>query len=119
MRLLIALFIVSCVVYPAYTHDHTRPDLQKWFEGLRAKGHTGPRSGSACCDGYDAKRVDDVDWESNDGKYRVRLNGQWYDVPEEAIVEDPNKAGPTMVWPKIDPFGRIDGIRCFMPGAMT
>jgi hypothetical protein len=34
-----------------------------------------------CCDGTDAERVDDADWETKDGQYRVRINGEWVDVP--------------------------------------
>jgi DNA-binding MarR family transcriptional regulator len=32
-------------------------------------------------DGSDAKRLGDADWDSNDGHYRVRIDGEWVDVP--------------------------------------
>ncbi len=51
------------------------------------------------------------------GIYRVRLGNDWIDVPDDAVITEPNKAGRTMVWPM-----RFEGeisIRCFMPGSMT
>jgi hypothetical protein len=94
----------------AHAHDHARPELNGWYESLRSG--KGP-----CCDGSDAKRVDDADWESKDGHYRVRIDGEWIDVPREAVVDGPNRAGRTMVWPYYE-----DGhpkARCFMPGSMS
>jgi hypothetical protein len=65
--------------------------------------------------------VSDVDWESKDGHYRVRLEGRWIDVPDDAVITEPNRAGRTMVWP----YAAVRGtdpprteIRCFMPGSM-
>ena len=43
-------------------------------------------------------------------------SGEWIDVPDSALITEPNRVGRTMVWPL-----RIDGkifIRCFMPGSM-
>jgi hypothetical protein len=94
----------------ARAHDHAHPELNGWYESL----HSGK---GPCCDGSDAKRVDDADWESKDGHYRVRIDGEWVDVPEEAVVDGPNRAGHTMVWPYY-----LDGhpkARCFMPGSMS
>lgn len=103
------LFFSSTVVL---AHDHGRPELNEWFKGLRA------HSGVSCCDGSDATSLEDVDWDTKDDHYRVRLNGQWVDVPDEAVIDDPNKAGPTMVWPYYGPNGVII-IRCFLRGSMT
>ena len=33
------------------------------------------------------------------GHYRVRLNGEWIVVPDNAVVTEPNKFGPAVVWP--------------------
>ncbi|MGY3614471.1 hypothetical protein [Bradyrhizobium sp. USDA 10063] len=95
---------------PAHAHDSGHPELNHWYESLRSG--KGP-----CCDGTDAKRVDDADWESKDGHYRVRIDGEWVDVPKEAVVDGPNLAGRAMVWPYYQ-----DGHpkpRCFMPGSMS
>jgi hypothetical protein len=39
----------------------------------------------------------------------------WVEVPDEAVITEPNKAGRTMVWP----FYGLENvsIRCFMPGS--
>ncbi len=66
--------------------------------------------------------LSDVDWDSKDGHYRVRIEDEWWDVPDEAVLTVPNRAGKTMVWPvynrSMDGPLRIE-IRCFIPGLMT
>ena len=84
--------------------------LKSWFDSL--KSAKGP-----CCSDADGSAVADVDWESKDGHYRVRLEGQWIDVPDDALITEPNRVGRTMVWPIKGAHGI--SIRCFMPGSMT
>jgi hypothetical protein len=86
------------------------PELHQWFEGLRSG--KGP-----CCSDADGSAVSDVDWETKDGHYRVRIDGQWVDVPDEAVITEPNRIGRTMVWPIRGYLGLT--VRCFMPGSMT
>lgn len=119
LALILGMVLTFALRQPAHPHDAHRPNLDKWFGQLTAKGYTGPRSGANCCEGKEATRVEDADWESKDGHYRVRLQGQWYDVPDGSVVEEPNLAGPTMVWPQYNSLGGISGIRCFLPGVMT
>jgi hypothetical protein len=100
----------------------TNADLKAWFDGLRSG--KGP-----CCSDADGSALSDADWESKDGHFRVRvprlgyvLDGQqqelvWVDVPEEAVISEPNRVGRTMVWPIYGYTGVT--IRCFMPGSMT
>lgn len=90
--------------------------LKDWFDRLSSgKGR--------CCSDADGTALSDVDWETKDGHYRVRIEGQWWDVPDDAVIKEPNRAGRTMVWPIIYysvanlPL-RVE-IRCFMPGSMT
>ena len=96
-------------VTPTLAHDPGHPELNTWFDHLASgKG--------LCCSFADGFAVSDVDWESKDGHYRVRLEDNWIDVPDDALITEPNRAGRTMVWPM-----RFDGqilIRCFMPGSM-
>jgi hypothetical protein len=83
--------------------------LKAWFDQLASgKGR--------CCSIADGKAVADADWDSKDGHYRVRLSGEWMDVPDDAVIMEPNRAGRTMVWPLDQADGL--GIRCFMPGSM-
>jgi hypothetical protein len=55
---------------------------------------------------------------SQDGHYRVRIYEQWLVVPDVAVVTEPNRFGPAVVWPYNDRLGNTR-IRCFMPGAGT
>jgi hypothetical protein len=87
--------------------------LKSWFDQL-ASGR------GLCCSFADGVTIEDVDWDTDNAKggYRVRLAGIWINVPETALIKEPNKYGPAVVWPYRD----IDGatqIRCFLPGAGT
>jgi hypothetical protein len=86
------------------------PELHQWFESLRSG--KGP-----CCSDADGSAVSDVDWDTAGGHYRVRLDGVWLEVPDEAVITEPNRIGRTMVWPIKGYLGT--SIRCFMPGSMT
>lgn len=119
-RTLFALSLALIIGVPSiiYGHDHRRPELDGWYSKLESG--KGP-----CCDGpgVDARSLADVDWESKDGHYRVRIEGEWYDVPDEAVLKGPNLDGRTLVWP-IPYWDGIKqkqtmGIRCFIPGSMT
>jgi hypothetical protein len=91
-------------------YANANPELKAWFEGL--KSGRGP-----CCSDADGTAVTDVDWQSHGGHYRVRLDGEWVDVPDEAVITEPNRIGRTMVWPLRGYLGLT--IRCFLPGSMT
>src|SRR5437879_9014956 len=82
------MFLLLCS--PALDHVAGHPELNEWFNRL-ASGR------GLCCSFADGSAVSDVDWESKDGHYRVRLEGRWIDVPDDAVVTEPNRAGRTMV----------------------
>jgi hypothetical protein len=91
------------------------PALHAWFDKLAS-------SKGLCCSFVDGVRVEDVDCDTAapGGGYRVRLDGQWIVVPDAAVVTEPNKFGPAVVWPYTDEAGHAAGkiqIRCFLPGA--
>jgi len=105
--------VVACLVGSATARDldgrYANSPLKSWFDRLTSgKG--------LCCSVADGENVADPDWESKDGHYRVRLENQWVDVPDDAVVTEPNRAGRTMVWPLRS--GDQISIRCFMPGSM-
>lgn len=98
---------------PAQGRDDGRyanSPLKPWFESLR--------SGlGQCCSDADGYVIADADWKSDHGHYRVRIDDEWVDVPDGAVITQPNKIGRTIVWKHY-----IDGhpkVRCFMPGSMT
>jgi hypothetical protein len=91
-------------------YANSSPEMKAWFDGLRSR--KGP-----CCSDADGSAVSDVDWETKNGHYRVRIDGDWVDVPDEAVITEPNRVGRAMVWPIRGYLGV--SIRCFMPGSMT
>jgi hypothetical protein len=125
-----SLFAVVLMVWvgAVLAHDHNRADLSKWFEKLH------DRKGDLCCDGSEAMHLSEVDWEINGNRYRVRVpttsggfqramagatnvETEWVYVPDDAVIDEPNRANVTLVWPLYGPMGV--SVRCFMPGTMT
>ena len=127
--LLIGLF--GLVTGPAPARDldgsYKNSPLHDWFEHL-ASGI------GRCCSDADGHIVEEADWDTKNGHYRVRVpkapnskNTIWVEVPDAAVITEPNKAARTMVWPFYDNVqglsndegDSIVSIRCFMPGSMT
>ena len=106
-------------------HGNEGP-LKEWFNTL--KSDKGP-----CCSASDGITITDSDWESRDGRYRVRIPRNkpnvenieemvWVDVPDDAVITEPNIYGRTVVWPLYNAvqYGASrPTIRCFMPGTMS
>ena len=109
-----ALYLTTLVSNQLNARDDGRfanSPLKPWFDRLASgKG--------LCCSFADGFSVQDVDWDTQDGQYRVRIYGQWFVVPDDAVVAEPNRFGPAVVWPYNDRYGNTQ-IRCFMPGAGT
>ncbi len=111
--LMLVMSTLAAMVGRAIGHDKhyaLSKEMHNWFQGLQSK--IGP-----CCADADGSVIQDADWESHDNHYRVRIEGNWINVPDEAVIKQPNLYGPTMVWP-IYSQGVISEIRCFMPGSM-
>ncbi|WP_247386359.1 MULTISPECIES: hypothetical protein [unclassified Bradyrhizobium] len=106
-------FGLAVLATSAAAHDDGRfanSPLKPWFESLQA-------GSGKCCTDADGYMVADVDWESDRGRYRVRIDDAWVEVPDGALVTGPNRFGRTMVWKHY-----LDGrpqVRCFMPGSMS
>lgn len=118
--ILLGVYLLLCCTEAVFAHDDGRyanSPLREWFNGLKSK--RGP-----CCSDSDGKVVADADWTRLNGHVLVRVPATkdsndatvWVDVPPEAEITEPNRAGRTMVWP----LYLTDGIkiRCFMPGTM-
>jgi hypothetical protein len=116
-----AAALVVAATLPVFARDldglYRESPLHDWFEHLASgKG--------LCCSFADGYAVQDADWDTIGGRYRVRVpiaaqssDTVWVDVPDDAVITEPNKSGHTMVWPLYDYHGV--SIRCFMPGNMT
>lgn len=118
------LLVEFILIAPSIARDldgrYANSPLKEWFNHLASgKG--------LCCAEADGTGLNDPNWESRDGHYRVRIpraadstDLEWIDVPNDALVTQPNLAGKTMVWPVYSPtnYGVYITIRCFMPGVM-
>jgi len=105
--------LVSVLIGTVQARDdgrYSQSPLKPWFDSLRSG--KGP-----CCSDADGFVISDPDWESKSGHYRVRIDNEWVDVPDDAVITEPNRAGRTMVWPVKGTLGT--SIRCFIPGSMT
>ncbi|MGY4357981.1 hypothetical protein ACVW0J_004474 [Bradyrhizobium sp. i1.7.7] len=58
--------------------------LKPWFESLHSQY-------GQCCSDADGYVIADVDWESDRGHYRVRIDDEWVVVPDGAVITEPNK----------------------------
>ena len=109
----VLLLALMALAIPALGRDDGRyanSPLKSWFESLQSEF-------GQCCTNADGYIVSEPDWESDRGRYRVRIDGEWVVVPDGAVITQPNRAGRTMVWKHY-----IDGhprVRCFIPGSMT
>jgi hypothetical protein len=111
----VALAILLLGIVMANARDRgqfaqSTPEMKRWFDTLKSgKG--------LCCSDADGTAVLDADWRSKGGRYQVRVDGDWHDVPEDAVITERNRVGRTMVWPLRGSLGLT--IRCFMPGSMS
>jgi hypothetical protein len=98
--------------------------LRDWFNGLS--------SGiGLCCSFADGVTVEEPDWQTQGGLYLVRVcrkqpqppetwtscaDKVWLPVPDRALVKEPNRYGPAVVWPELNADHQTR-IRCFLPGS--
>ena len=105
MRYIVAFILLVSV--PAFARDdgrYAQSPLKAWFDSLKSKK-------GLCCAEADGR---DTEYDIRKDKYWVPVNGVWTQVPDEALLTEPNKVGRTMLW--LDPLERI---RCFIPGSGT
>jgi hypothetical protein len=90
---------------PSLAHDDGRyanSPLKQWFDSLKSeKGF--------CCSDAEGK---ETEYDIRLSRYWVPVNGIWTEVPEDAVITEPNKLGRAMLW--VDPWQKI---RCFIPGS--
>jgi hypothetical protein len=109
----VALGTLACAA-ATQARDHGQysqatQEVRKWIENL-ADG-----KGIPCCATADGA-VPDV-WEMGASHYRVKIYGEWLDVPDGAVIKAPNRLGHAVVW--IDASEDVMGVRCFLPGPQT
>ena len=112
----ILLVTLSCFAQAA---DHgqlgpTSPEIKAWANSLENP------LGEVCCSTADGWKPEEVEYEMKDNKYRVKIDGEWYDVPPYAVIKRPNMFGFPVVWYYKTWLNGIRPsilIRCFIPGA--
>jgi hypothetical protein len=127
LALLIGYVMLLSLCHSAHARDldgskaRTHPELQGWFKDL----HSGR---GPCCSDADGSALSDTDWEIRGDHYWVFIENKWWEVPDDAVIKEPNRVGKTMVWPIYSWDSAEPGkpqklinlnIRCFMPGTMT
>lgn len=101
--------LVLCT--PALAHDNGQfkdvpPAIREWFKSVKSQ------MGIPCCDIADGHRTE---YDMRENKYWVPINGQWVEVPPDAVLKDVgNPVGDAVVWYSI--FNDSVIIRCFVPG---
>jgi hypothetical protein len=116
-RHILAVLITSSVVLFAAAsqasdygqYQYVRRGIKAWIENLT------DHRGTPCCATADGA-VPDV-WEMGASHYRVKIYGEWLDVPNAAVIKSPNRLGHAVVW--IDTSEDVMGVRCFLPGPLT
>lgn len=110
--LLLALSIVSAFPLPGPQWAQADPDLHDWFLTLHAKG-----SRAWCCDLADGAFTQQ---DIRNGHWWTTVGGQWVEVPDSAVVTEPNRLGRPIVWASEYEgiAGHVIQIRCFLPGAL-
>lgn len=93
------------------------PEIEAWTEALTNQ------VGIGCCTTENGFRPAEVEWDISVNSYRVKLDGQWILVPDEAVIRGPNRLGYAAVWFEIDHDIDFEEstfeIRCFLPGAAS
>jgi hypothetical protein len=67
------------------------PAIRDWIQGLKNK------AGQSCCETADGHPAE-YEWDIVANQYKVRIEGEWYAVPAEAVIDEPNKLGYATVW---------------------
>jgi hypothetical protein len=116
MMLARTLAAVIPVMASIETHAHidghyadVPADIQRWVEGLT------DGQGRGCCATADGFRPEEVEWDTAENSYRVRIDGPWFTVPDMAVIKERNRIGYAVVWYYVD-SGTLH-IRCFLPGS--
>jgi hypothetical protein len=110
----IVAVVLPTLLGPALAHTpESHPQLTQsqrdWYNSAKNM------HGGSCCNNNDGSVTHD--WKMDAGKYHVLIEGNWYEVPEFALVWG-NPNAEAVVWYFRDLNGNV-GIRCFSPGLAT
>ena len=90
----VAALTALCVTVVVPNHSYARDDgrfanspLKEWFDRLASRN-------GLCCAFADGVSVQDVDRDTQDGHYRVRIQGEWIKVPDAAVITEAQPVRP-------------------------
>lgn len=103
----------------AFATDHGQlgpvsPEIRTWAGTLENKREVG------CCASADGWKPEAIEYDIAADHYRVRIDGEWHEVPADAVLDGPNKFGFPVVWyyrTYLNGEKSMVYIRCFLPGA--
>ena len=104
------------------SYDHVPPDIRQWFRDQQE-----PKSGLSCCNEADGGQAQE---EIRNGKYwaswclvgnsqtgECARSSGWIEVPDDVVIQGPNRAGHPVVWSYLQGGKHI--IRCYSPGVKS
>src|SRR5436189_1210238 len=99
-RIILAITLVLVAV-ATHARDDGRysqvsPEIKRWVEGLT------DNQGRGCCATADGFRPEEVEWDMTANAYRVMIDGQWFTVPDGAVIKQVNRIGYALVWYFVD-----------------
>lgn len=105
----LGLLLLCCVALARDSGQWSQadPSIRDWVRGLK------DNLGVSCCDEADAEEVEG--WTFGADGYKVKVKGEWLDVPKSAQLDIPNKLGFARVW-LMHVNGKLS-VRCFIAGA--
>ena len=115
---LLMLGLMSVLIHIARSEppENANPALSAWFNSL-----TNPQTGGiSCCAQADGHILNERQWRVDGDHYMIKIAGNWYDVPPEAVlqhVENPTGGAVAFYPPAMDEgagMGRNPTIYCFV-----
>lgn len=107
----VAISLSLAVALPAIARDngqYANSPLKGWFDSLSSKN-------GLCCSVAESSILKETDYEIRGNHYWARVDGKMVEVPDAAVIHQPNLFGRPMIW-VIKAENGTDIIRCFMPG---
>ncbi len=96
----------AALAYDNGQYTNVSPQVRAWFKSVRSS------HGVPCCDIADGHRTD---YDMRENAYWVPIDGNWMQVPNDAVVRNTdNPTGDAVVW--YSKYGGHVVIRCFVPG---
>ena len=113
MRVCLVTLALGLALVGAQARDNGQyanvdPAIKNWINGLK------DAAGTSCCSTADGYQPEEVVWDADTKGYWVHWQGKRLQVPDSAVIKEPNRLGYPVVW--IGYNGGEPFVRCFLPG---